>query len=368
MMMRSITSRCFSTAIKFTKNGQAAAVLKSENYTLTQKLGSKDVLVKMLAAPINPADINMVEGVYGITAKLPAVGGSEGVGQVSQIGSDVKSLKVGDWVIPSVPGFGTWRQDAVADESSFLQVPNDIPKPYAATIAVNPCTAYRLLRDFVSLKPGDVIIQNGANSMVGLAVIQMARDMGVRTINIVRSDRPNTEKVLQLLTNYGGDINIPDTYVNSTGFKDIIADLPPIKLAFNCIGGDVIADMARNLGNNATIVTYGSMSKKSLSLPADVVNYKQLSLKGFWISSWNSTHSIQERKSMVNDIANMIRTNHLSFLYELHDLDDFDYALSKHNEPFYLRKVILDLDYPDRFKEHDALPESEYEAFETMAV
>ena len=63
-----------------------------------------------------------------------------------------------------------------------------------------------------------------------------------------------------MLTNYGGDINITDTYVNSTGFKDIIADLPPIKLAFNCICGDVIADMARNLGNNATIVTYGSMS------------------------------------------------------------------------------------------------------------
>ena len=69
------------------------------------------------------------------------------------------------------------------------KVPNDIPAAYAATIAVNPCTAYRMLRDFVSLKPGDVIMQNGANSMVGLAVIQMAREMGVKTINIIRSDR-----------------------------------------------------------------------------------------------------------------------------------------------------------------------------------
>lgn len=46
-----------------------------------------------------------------------------------------------------------------------------------------------MLRDFEKLKPGDVIIQNGANSMVGLSVIQMAREMGVKTINIVRSDR-----------------------------------------------------------------------------------------------------------------------------------------------------------------------------------
>jgi trans-2-enoyl-CoA reductase len=70
-----------------------------------------------------------------------------------------------------------------------MKIPNDIPKAYAATVSVNPCSAYRMLRDFESLQPGDVVIQNGANSMVGLAVIQMARAMGVKTVNVVRSDR-----------------------------------------------------------------------------------------------------------------------------------------------------------------------------------
>lgn len=71
----------------------------------------------------------------------------------------------------------------------MIKVANDIPVEYAATMAVNPCTAYRMLRDFENLRPGDYIIQNGANSMVGIAVIQMAREMGVKTINVVRSDR-----------------------------------------------------------------------------------------------------------------------------------------------------------------------------------
>ena len=70
-----------------------------------------------------------------------------------------------------------------------MKIPNDIPKAYAATVSVNPCSAYRMLRDFATLRPGDVVIQNGANSMVGLAVIQMAREMGVKTVNVVRSDR-----------------------------------------------------------------------------------------------------------------------------------------------------------------------------------
>ena len=60
---------------------------------------------------------------------------------------------------------------------------------YASTLTINPATAYCLLHEFVKLQPGDVVIQNGGSSMVGQAVIQMARDMGLRTINISRFER-----------------------------------------------------------------------------------------------------------------------------------------------------------------------------------
>lgn len=84
---------------------------------------------------------------------------------------------------------GTWRNSAKVAAESVVKVSNDIPAPYAATLSVNPATAYRLLADFENLSPGDVIIQNGANSMVGLAVVQMARERGIKTINIIRRDR-----------------------------------------------------------------------------------------------------------------------------------------------------------------------------------
>ena len=59
--------------------------------------------------------------------------------------------------------------------------PSDIPAEYAATIGVNPCTAFRLLRDFVTLREGDSIIQNGANSQVGRVVGEAHRWYGTRT-------------------------------------------------------------------------------------------------------------------------------------------------------------------------------------------
>lgn len=52
---------------------------------------------------------------------------------------------------------------------------------------VNPCTAYRMLKDYVPLKPGDLILQNGGNSAVGQNVIQLCKIWGIRSVNVVRN-------------------------------------------------------------------------------------------------------------------------------------------------------------------------------------
>lgn len=389
--------RCLSSAVKYTKHGDPTIVLKYEKEDVPSTVGAKDVALKILAAPINPSDINMIEGVYGKKPELPSVGGNECVAEVSAVGSGVTSLKVGDWVIPATVGFGTWREMAVVGEDNLLKVPSnmyddmvDINEAddertklkkeltnnhnrlhnicYASSVSVNPCTAYRLLRDYVTLKEGDVIMQNGANSMVGQAVIQMAREMGVKTINIVRSDRPYCENELRLLTNLGGDICVPDTFVNTTGFRELLKELPACKLAFNCVGGENSTEMIRSLASGATVVTYGGMSKKPFTIPYDVLTQRQITLKGHWMAKWNEEHSKETRTKMIEDIASMIREKQLTFFYEMCDFDDFPHALSQALEPFRLRKLILYMDYPDRFKEHDAIAPERYEKFEAPFV
>jgi mitochondrial enoyl-[acyl-carrier protein] reductase / trans-2-enoyl-CoA reductase len=350
----SFGKRLFGTAVKHSVFGNPLSVLASEQINVAaDKINGNEVVLKFLAAPINPSDLNMVEGVYGTTPKLPAVGGNEGVAQVMSVGADVKKFAVGDWVIPFHSGFGCWRTEAVAKEDELIKVANDIPYPYAATLAINPSTAYRLLRDFEQLNPGDVIIQNGANSMVGLAVIQMARMMGVKTINIVRSDRPRADITLQLLSNLGGDVNILDSQLNAPFLREILAELPPCKLAFNCVGGENTTEMARCLAPGGTLVTYGGMSRRTLTLPAELVAYKQLKVKGFWIAASDEERGIEAKQQMVDEIVEMIRHRQLSFFYEVHDFDDFNFALERCLTPFLLRKIVLCIDHPDRLVEHD---------------
>lgn len=204
--------------------------------------------------------------------------------------------------------------------------------------------------------------------MVGLAVVQLAKLKGIKTINIVRHDNPDTPRNLKLISRLGGDVNIPDSVLGTEDFLGIVDEINSqggIKAAFNCIGGESVLDMARVLANNGTIVTYGGMSKKPVEVPEDLISSKSLKLEGFWMSEWYEKNTKEARKKMIDELSTLVKDNKIAFFYELFDLDDFPYALEKSQENFRFRKVVLNLDYPDRFAEHDKLTPEDYEVFET---
>lgn len=157
-----------------------------------------------MAAPINPADINTIQGVYPIKPTLPAIPGNEGVAEIIAVGDDVKKLKIGDWVIPVKNAWGTWRTHALCSENELQKITSGLDVVSAATMSINPCTAYRMLKDFVELEPGDVVIQNGANSACGQSVIQLCKYWGLRSVNIVRN-RENLDELKKNLSQLGAD-------------------------------------------------------------------------------------------------------------------------------------------------------------------
>src|SRR4051812_28472782 len=133
-----------------------------------------EVLVRMLYAPINPADLNFIEGTYGRQPSFPAVPGNEGCGRVEDVGDEVGSLSEGDLVIPLHP-LGTWSQHLVAAENQFARLPADLDPMQACMLRVNPSTAWHMLHHFRELERGDFVAQNASNSGVGRAVIQIAK-------------------------------------------------------------------------------------------------------------------------------------------------------------------------------------------------
>ncbi|XP_005058432.1 PREDICTED: trans-2-enoyl-CoA reductase, mitochondrial isoform X1 [Ficedula albicollis] len=273
----------------YERHGEPAAVVQLKDLEVP-KLGDCDVHVKMLAAPINPADINMIQGTYPLLSPLPAVGGSEGVGEVLEVGRRVVALKPGDWVIPADAGLGTWRTRGVFPEKMLLKVPSDIPVLCAATLSVNPCTAFRMLADFESLVPGDSVIQNAANSGVGQAVIQIARASGIKTINVVRN-RPDLPKLVERLMALGADHVVTEEMLRKPEMKDIFKSIPRPRLALNCVGGKSTTEMLRHLQPKGTMVTYGGMAKQPVMVPVSAFIFRDVRLRGFWMTQWRKDHT-----------------------------------------------------------------------------
>lgn len=182
----------------------------------------------MIAAPIHPADLNRAEGTYGIKTNLPAVGGIEGVGQVVEVGSGVSNLSRGDIVVPlSAEPLGTWRHQLVADAGLFGKIPGSLEPEIAACLTVGPGTALRLLEDFVQLKPGDVILQNGGAGSVGTAVAQIAKSRGLRVVSIIRSRPIHLQTpLIERLKALGNEAVLTDDYIETAGARKLLRDLP----------------------------------------------------------------------------------------------------------------------------------------------
>ncbi|XP_029360647.1 enoyl-[acyl-carrier-protein] reductase, mitochondrial isoform X2 [Echeneis naucrates] len=328
-------------ALLYRRHGDPAQVVQLEDVDMPS-IGPKDVLVKILAAPINPSDINMIQGTYAILPDLPAVGGNEGVAQVVEIGSRVKSLKIGDWVIPKDAGLGTWRTKAVLAEEDIIALPNDIPLLSAATLGVNPCTAFRMLSDFEDLKPGDTVIQNAANSGVGQAVIQIAAARSINTINVVR-DRPEFTQLSDRLKAIGATHVIKEEMLRRPEIKQLFKSCPKPKLALNGVGGKSATELLRHLQVGGSMVTYGGMAKQPVTVPVSALIFKDVKVRGFWVTQWKRDHSNGDKfRAMLDELCSLIKQGKLTApLCTEVGLQDYSQAVDAAMQPFTSAKQIL---------------------------
>ncbi|TLS22285.1 uncharacterized protein PpBr36_09909 [Pyricularia pennisetigena] len=330
-------------ALVFSKFGEPSDVLRLHTHSISPSLPSHAVVLRTLAAPINPADVNTIQGTYGAkpdfnspanmqlgTAEPSAVPGNEGCFEVVSVGSGVKSLKKGDWAIPASTGMGTWRTHALVDNAdrALLRVPDgDAPLTpiQAATVSVNPSSAYRMLRDYVDLVElsvqafrsgsgadgGAWFIQNGANSGVGRAAIQLGRLWGLRSVNVVRErDTPEaTEQLKRELRDLGATVVVTEAELLDRGFPARLREEwtkgQPLMLGLNCVGGKSATQLARVLSEQGTLVTYGAMSKQPVALPTGLLIFKDIRFRGFWLSRWADGDRDGKRRTIEELLALM---------------------------------------------------------------
>jgi NADPH:quinone reductase-like Zn-dependent oxidoreductase len=259
-------------ALRFHQFGKPLEVLRLEELELPP-LKQGEVRLKMLAAPVNPADLNLIEGTYGVKPPLPAVPGIEGCGEVVE--STSPDFAIGDRAI-ILRRAGSWATHVQIEAASLFKLPSGIDPIQAAMLKVNPATAWRLLTGFGSPEKGSWVVQNAANSAVGRCVIVLAKQLGLHTINLVR----RAELFDELLA-LGADVVALDD-------DDVLEphkERAPV-IAFNCVGGESALRLMNLLAPGGTHVTYGAMARRPLTVPNGLLIFKNLTLRGLWITKW----------------------------------------------------------------------------------
>jgi NADPH:quinone reductase-like Zn-dependent oxidoreductase len=259
-------------------------------------------LVAVVAAAINPSDVLTLTGQYGVLPPLPAVGGSEGVGRVVELGPDTTGVRVGQLVL--LRG-GTWSTHVVVDAQRLIALPDGADPQQLAMLTVNPPTASLLLSEYVTLAAGDWVIQNVANSAVGGYLVQLAKLRGYRTVNIVRR-----ESAVDGVKALGGDVVLVDGDDLPKRVKAAVAGAP-IKLGIDAVGGKATERLGNCLAEGATLVNYGSMSGESCIVSTRATVFNDVALRGFWLVHWFKRSTREAQTALYGELTRLIATGKL---------------------------------------------------------
>eukprot|EP00798_Chlamydomonas_sp_ICE-L_P029137 gene29137-32355_t len=234
-----------ATAAVYAQTGDPKEVLRVKKLQVDPP-DEGEIAIKFILAPINPADVNTIEGKYPLQPCLPGVPGHEA------------------------------------------------PPP---RLGLSICEA----------DPG-LVVQNGANSAVGQMVIQLARSMGVRTINIIR-ERDDWDETVANLKAQGADVVTTEQDARQNAKA---AGLKGAVLGLNCVGGSSALTVAKLLKEGGTHVTYGGMSLEPVSIPTALLMFKDLTLRGFWLSGkWAMNAGTKGKADMIDRIVDIIQNGDL---------------------------------------------------------
>ena len=323
-------------SVQFDTVGEPAKVLEIREVAVPTP-GPGEVRVKMHLANINPSDTLFVRGVYGVQPKLPqVVPGFEGMGVIEEVGEG-SPFKVGMRVI-ALSTKGVWSEQVILKPHETIPVPDAMSDEIACQAFVNPITAYGMLEES-GLQEGDWLLITAGGSAFGKYAIQMAKARGIRTIVTVRrADQVEALKALgaEAVINTTEDAEWHKTARRMTG------DRKGVQCVFEAIGGKAGAQALDALAFRGKCLVYGLLSLQDSPINNGVLIFKELTIRGFWLSTWTTRLAPEKMQQMAQTVLGGLASQNLKGEVEhIYTLDEIHEAVKHADSPGRNGKILV---------------------------
>ncbi len=294
-------------AIVFERFGEPAEVLQVRDVPKPEP-GLGEVLVRMIATPINPSDLLVVRGRYVKLPDPPATPGFEGVGVVEKAGPGlIGKLAVGKRVTVINDKGGNWAEYAVINARQARPVPDDLPDEQVASFFVNPATVLGMVRHVLQVPRGAWLLQSAANSNLGKMIVKLGKHDGFKTINVVRRREAMAE-----LESLGADVVLSTTDGPIDEQVRQAVGGPGVGYALDPVGGAIGSGLVRSLTPGGRMLVYGSLSEEPLEIRSRTLISGALDIQGFWLGHFMRGRYIPQNLRLFREIARLIRAGTLA--------------------------------------------------------
>jgi NADPH2:quinone reductase len=298
--------------------------------------GPGQIVVDIRAAGLNFPDLLVVAGQYQTRIAPPFVPGHEAAGVVSAVGDRVERISVGDEVMFTSLGGGTFAQKIAIDANLAVPVPKALDLEQAAGFLITYCTSYHALKQRASLQPGETVLVLGAAGGVGITAVEIAKAMGADVIAAA-----STAGKLEFARSAGADETI--NYAE-TPLRDAVKSLTGgrgVDVVYDPVGGELALQAMKSLATNGRHLVIGFTSGTIPDFPANVVLLKAASIVGVYWGEW-AAREPDAHKANLDEMAGMLVDGVLQPRVSAEfALDDYREAFRTIAERRALGKIVL---------------------------
>jgi len=308
--------------------------------------GPGQVVIDVAACAVNFPDVLMIEDKYQFKPMRPFAPGCEVAGLVKAVGAGVTHLRPGDRVLGQMLSGGMSEEVAV-DAQGVLRIPGAMPFDEAAALLTTYGTSHHALKDRAHLKPGQSLLVLGAAGGVGLAAVELGKQMGARVVAAA-----STQEKVDFCLRHGADVGVVygrgpfdrlEREALTRKFKEAVG-ADGVDVIYDGVGGEYAEPALRAIAWEGRYLVVGFAAGDIPKIPLNLALLKGCDIVGVFWGNWVRRNPERHRRDVAELIAMHAAGKIKPYVSERFPLADGGRALGKLASREATGKVVVMMD------------------------